>query len=109
MISYEEFKRIYNIIPGEPEISIYLKNKQYMIIKYEDYVTFQRCGINDGSGEIKYQTLDELYNSKSIDNIYLKEDWYLIEDIIIDEIYSVTYDKEEIEELLKHYNKNTQN
>lgn len=83
MISYEEFKRIYNTIPGEPEFRIYLKNKEYMIIKYEDYVTFQRCGTVDGSGEIKYSTLDELYNSKSIDNICLKEDWNLIDDIIV--------------------------
>lgn len=47
-----------------------MKNlKEYMIIKYEEYVTFQRCGINDG-------------------------------------IYSVTYDKEDIEELLNYYSNN---
>lgn len=106
MISYEEFKRIYNTIPGEPEFLIYLTNEEYMIIKYEEYVTFQRCGINNGSGEIKYQSLDELYNSKSIDDIFLKEDWNSIEDIVVDGIYSVTYDKEDIEELLNYYSNN---
>ena len=67
-----------------------------MIIKYDNYLTFQRCGnIQEQSGEIKFNTLDELYNSKTIDNIILKEEWHNIEDILFDSI-SVIDNKEEI-------------
>lgn len=101
MINIETFNKIYEKIKGEPEFSIYINNSQYMIIKYRDYVTFQRCGINDRSGEIKYNTLEELYNSTTIDKICLKKDWHKIKDIVIDEIYSVKNDLEEIKEIYK--------
>lgn len=103
MIDYKEFKKIYNNIPGEPEFEIKFKNNEnkYMIIKYKNHVTFQRCGIINGSGEYEYLDLDHLYNSELIDKINLKKNWDLIEDIMIYEIYSVVSDKEELEEYLK--------
>ena len=86
MISYAKFKEIYANLNSkwETESRICFKNKKndYMIIKYDNYLTFQRCGnIQEQSGEIKFNTLDELYNSKTIDNIILKEEWHNIEDI----------------------------
>ena len=53
MLSFEEFTSIYDAAQGEPEFEIYFMNqaKTYMIIKYGDHVSFQRCGANDGSGE----------------------------------------------------------
>lgn len=104
MISYLKFKEIFdNINPNrESEIEIYFKNKKntYMIIKYKDYITFQRCGIKEEqSGEIKFTSLDELYNSQTIDSIILKDEWINIEDILLDCTYSIVKDKEYILDL----------
>ena len=77
-ISFDDFRKIYNQINGEPEFEITFNDKEseYMIIKYDDYVTFQRCGHdNSGSGEIKYKSLDDMYESVLVDNISLKKDW----------------------------------
>ncbi len=96
MIEFAKFKELFNLLEGEPEIEIYFNNREshYMIIKYDNYINFQRCGINDRSGEIKYNNLDELYNIKTIDNIILKDEWNNIKDIIIDETFSIIEDKE---------------
>jgi phosphosulfolactate synthase (CoM biosynthesis protein A) len=59
----------------EPELSLFMYGKEYMIIGLKDRFSFQRCGTCDGSGEVYYNTLDELYNSITIDNILLKRDW----------------------------------
>ncbi len=77
-ISYERFKNIYEKVNGEPEYYVYLENKpteEYMIIRYKDGPTFQRCGVKDGSGEIEFENLDKLYESETIDGICLKRDW----------------------------------
>ena len=102
-IEYDLFEKLFNKIKGEPEITIYFENNenQYMIIKYDGYVTFQRCGIVDGSGEIKYNNLRELYNGKTIDDICLKDDWEKITDIIIDEGLSLKDDLDYIKEMYK--------
>lgn len=85
MISYEKFKKKYDAyVPGaKAEFEIYFKNKEtsYMIIKYDDCCTFQRCG-NNQSGEIRFESLDELVNTKTIDDIVLIEEWDNIEDIL---------------------------
>ncbi len=102
IISFEDFKKIYNAIPGEPEFELYFKNTNntYMIIKYKEAVTFQRCGtMEEKSDEIKYATLDELYNAKLIDGIMLKRDWNLITEIVIDETFNVLLDMENIKEI----------
>ena len=78
MIDYEEFKRLYHAGEREPEFYIIFKNRHcdYMIIKYEDGPTFQRCGdLESRGGEIKYNTLDELFYSDTIDGINLYRDW----------------------------------
>ena len=45
----------------KPELSLFMRDKEYMIISFKDRYSFQRCDINDGSGEFFYDTLDELY------------------------------------------------
>jgi len=60
---------------NEPEITLFIYGKVYMIIGYEGRCSFQRCGFHDGSGEFYYNTLDELYNSVTVDNILLSRDW----------------------------------
>jgi hypothetical protein len=103
MISYKLFKDVFNVIDGESEISIYFKNNNniYMIVKYNDRVTFQKRSDELNRGEIKYKTLDDLYNSTTIDEINLKNDWDKIEDIVIDDIFSFVYDKDDIERIYK--------
>ncbi|WP_026659249.1 hypothetical protein [Butyrivibrio sp. AC2005] len=56
MIDYEAFKKLFCEISGEPEFEIIFRGikNSYMIIKYDDHVSFQRCGTNDGSGEYEY-------------------------------------------------------
>jgi len=76
--SYEEVKKKLTEIVAtdlEPELSLFMYGKEYMIIGFKDRYSFQRCGIDDGSGEFFYSTLDELYNSTTVDNILLKRDW----------------------------------
>ncbi len=98
MITYIEFKEMFDSISVErfePEITIYFKNRieDYMIIKYSDYITFQRCGLEEErSGEIRYESLDELYHIETIDGIVLKNEWMNIEDILFDDTFSVAWD-----------------
>ena len=103
-LTFEQFKMIYQAIGGEPEFEICFTNKsnEYMIIKYKEGVSFQRCGVTDGSGEIYFDTIDELYSAHTIDNICLRNDWSNIDDIIMDSMYSL-YLKEDIIDLCNIY------
>ncbi len=79
-ITYLEFKEdLEKIVKtgAEPEIPFLLNGKKYMIIGFENMVSFQRFGDNEGdqSGEIFFKNLDELYNTETIDGILLKRDW----------------------------------
>ena len=84
MISFKEFSRLFDSAKGEPEFEIFFKGleKTYMIIKYADHVSFQRCGARDGSGEFDYPSLSELCQSISVDDICLKDKWDDIDTII---------------------------
>ncbi len=57
MIIYEQFKELYNAMGGSPEPSIFFDGKceeGYVIIKYNDGPTFQKCfaGSSHEEGEI---------------------------------------------------------
>ena len=100
MISYEKFKELYDAIPGEPEFEFYFNNTDdtYWIIKYANYVTFQKSSYDsENMKEFEYKDLDELYNSVLVDKICLKNDWDKISDIIIGGSISVVDDKDDIE------------
>lgn len=92
MLSFEEFTELYNAAHGEPEFEICFSDqkKEYMIIKYDDHVSFQRCGVDDGSGEYDYPSLSELYQIKSVDGICLRDKWDTIETIIGDGTYDLS-------------------
>lgn len=95
MISYLKFKKWFDTLKGEPEIEITFKNRiyTYMIIKYDGYITFQRCGdISIQSGERKFDSLDDLYCTKTIDDIVLKEEWQNIKDIVLDSMLNIAED-----------------
>ena len=63
----------------EAELTLYLNNREYMIIIYDDHCSFQRCGYLDGSGEYRFPSLDALYEAEQIDDIILARDWDKIE------------------------------
>lgn len=94
MMTFEQLKKLAEnaVSQGrEPEIWINFSDKlnDYMIIAFEDKCSFQRCatqgwskyGEYDGSGESFYNTLDELYETETVDGILLKRDWDKITNI----------------------------
>lgn len=101
MIDFERFKKIYESIPGEHEFELCFNNTNdtYMIIKYLNDVSFQKCCDKEHRGEIICHSLYELYNSILHDDICLKRDWNNINDIIIDAAWSVIDNIEEIERI----------
>lgn len=101
MIDFESFKKIFYKIPGEHEFEVSLNNTDdtYMIIKYPNDISFQKCCDKEHRKEIVCRTLDELYNSILYDDICLKRDWNNISDITIDAAWSVIDDIEEIKRI----------
>lgn len=63
----------------EAELTLYMNDREYMIIIYDDHCSFQRCGYKDGSGEYNFLCLDELYVAEQVDGIILARDWEKIE------------------------------
>ena len=91
MITFERFKEIVKGITdnpsgNEPEILLQFSDRtaEYMIIVYREKCTFQRCGFKDGSGEVWYRSLDELYETETVDGILLRRDWNKITEIWCD-------------------------
>ena len=94
MITYPVFKKIFDAYPGEPECEIYFNGSDitYMIIKYDKYVTFCRCGyLVEGTDEFKYDSLDTLYHSVLVDGICLENNWVNIETIVIDSSFDLAF------------------
>ena len=60
-----------------------------MVIKYADHATFQRCGREDGSGEVRFATIEELLATNTVDGICLERDWTRIRDIVVDSHWSL--------------------
>lgn len=95
MVTFERMKALAEKLVlhgGEPEIWINFSDRKndYMIIAFEDKCSFQRCATQgrrkyDGSGELFYKTLDELYETETVDGILLKRDWDKITDIWSDD------------------------
>lgn len=101
-ITYEKFKEIFNSLDSSrnPEIAIYFSenNTGYIIIKHNNFLTFAKESATKEE-ILKYNTLDELYNSNNIYNINFKRDWNKIEDILIDMTFSIIYDKDDIKKI----------
>ena len=91
MITFEKLKGLAESCVsqgGEPEINLNFSDKEndYMIKAYKGGCSFQRCGAHDGSGEFFYETLDELYETETVDGILLKCDWDKVTEIWSDDI-----------------------
>lgn len=84
----------------EPEFEIIFRSRseRYMIIKYKDSVSFQKCGIGNGSRETLFKNIRELADAPLIDGVSLRSAWDDIEDIIVDSSLSLTKDFEAIAE-----------
>ena len=98
MIDYKKFKELFEILDSNraPEIEIMFKNRKdrYLLIKFNNKITF-----GNSLKAIDYKDIEELYNSRTVDNIILKEDWNSIEDILIDMTFSIKEDKQKIKEI----------
>lgn len=98
MINYNKFKELFEKLDSnrKPEIEIIFKNRKdnYVLIKFNNKVTF-----GNSEKAIDYKDLDEMYNSKTVDEIILKNEWNNIEDILIDMTFSIKEDKSKIKEV----------
>ena len=64
MISYDEFKILFDKLEFGTEIEIYFNNNiNYMIVKEDKYLTY---GKTIGKSIIKYNSLDEIELSKEL-------------------------------------------
>ena len=104
-MDFEEFRKLYHLIAYEQEFEIIFKGmeKTYMIIKYDDHVSFLRCGVDDCSGEFEYPSLEELYEIESVDGICLKDSWDKIDTIIANGIYDI-FLQDELGDFKRFYN-----
>ena len=108
MISIEEFEEIYNLIPGEPEFELWFDEDgpDYMIIKYADCATFQRCDNGPrGSGEFEYPNLDALLGADLVDGWNLCRDRSRIRDIIASDSWHLN-NSNDLQHLKQHYHRN---
>ena len=101
MITFEEIKeKALRHTDMEPEIWLNFSDKKsdYMIIVFKDKCSFQRCATQgwseyDGSGEFFYKSLDELYETETVDGILLKRDWDKITSIYSFELNNLANEK----------------
>ena len=91
MITYEEFKNLYDALPGDPEFSVFLgdgREHEYMIIKRDGGAAFRKCfdgGYPDG--EVGYESLGDLRRATQPDGVCLARDWELISRIAVDDAF----------------------
>ena len=88
MISYDQFKKIFNELEIGSEIEIYFENdEQYTMLKKDKAFTL---GKNNGGVINEYNNLEETS---------LKNEWNNIDDIVISSAFSVVDDKRKIAEI----------
>ncbi len=101
MITLEQFKEIFDLMPGEPEFEIFFYDNptSYTIIKIGEGATFQRVG-----DEVFYPSFDVLFESELIDGIVLSRDWDKIELVEVDSTWILSHPLD-VEDLLSKYRK----
>ena len=57
----------------EPELSLWIDGKEYMIILYPDFCSFAKCG--ERIKVLEFKSLDDLYLTEVCDGIVLQNDW----------------------------------
>lgn len=88
MISYDQFKKIFNKLEIGSEIEIYFNNdEQYTMVKKDKIITF---GKNESGLINNYNNLEETS---------LKNEWNNINDVVINFAFSVVDDKNKITEI----------
>ena len=110
MIPLQIFSELFHLAPTGTEFEFYFNNTEgsYMLIKYDDSVSFQRCGYSQkmikegwnadylGTDELFYTSFEELYVVTTVDGLYLKNDWNKVKQICIDSLYCIPDDIDEI-------------
>lgn len=113
-ISYEDFIKVLDFLPSEPEFEFYFKDRKetYSLVKYKDSVSFCRCGYSDemikagwnsdyrGSEEEYFSTFDELYKATVVDGICLKNEWDNIRTIVANNTFNLP---DELDDLYRVY------
>ena len=101
MIPLRIFSELFHLAPTGTEFEFYFNNTEesYMLIKYDDSVSFQRCGYYLGTDELFYTSFEELYVVTTVDGLYLKNDWNKVKQICIDSLYCIPDDIDEIYEV----------
>ena len=108
IITYEKFLEIFNFIKGEPEFEFYFTNTKdtYYIVKYKDEVWAERCCYCDESELLTqpmiYSSFEELYITKSVDGICLKDEWENIADIVVNDTFCLV-DPDDVDDLFAVY------
>lgn len=88
MISYDQFKRLFNELEIGSEVEIYFDNdEQYMMVKKDKTFTL---GKNNRGVINEYNNLEETS---------LKNEWNNIDDVVINFAFSVVDDKNKITEI----------
>lgn len=102
MITYEKFKELFDRLDSnrKPEIEIYVDGVDYILIKFENYITYGKWDLESTSEIYTFDNIDELYEA-DIDGICLKDNWEKVEDILIDLTFSVIDNKEELSKWYK--------
>lgn len=77
--SLEDFVKIIDSLDFEPEICLKIDNIKYWIVKYKDYITFQKSF----EKERKFTDINDLIDNNNLFDF--KNNWDLVDSIVIDE------------------------
>lgn len=93
MLSCDEFKAILERLKPGAEIEIWTKGMtdSYMIIKYRDNVSFQKCGYPPFDVS-EYGSFDELLDEATIEGTAIRQMWDKIGDIVVNNTFSMNVD-----------------
>jgi len=89
-------------LDGQPSVTFKYNGKNYTILANQQYITFHE---NKTSSDVKieyYSTFDELFTTKSIDDIVLVNIWNDVEDITSD---ALDYFEEYMKSLIDRKNR----
>lgn len=84
--SFEDIKALLQkAISLDVEAELFIKfsdkTEEYLIIIYDEYCEFQRCGAPGEGAVCSFSTLDELYTAVQPDGIVLERDWEKITEL----------------------------
>lgn len=114
-ITYEEFKKIFELMPYNSEYELYFKgtDRTYSLVKYKENVSVCRCGYSEemikmgfsadyqGTEEQYFNSFDELCMATVVDGLCIKKEWNSIETIVVNNAFCIPDDLNELKEVYK--------